>query len=1155
MNSQPTDTIDHLIRLCRVRDLTAEERRELNRLLRQSPDALDAWLDHAEMDTWLAAAGSAYLDENLGIPDDLQLPPNSASAHSHSPKSSWAGWASIAATITLLGILSPLFLSPSSDQRIAFHDSTRQQQYEEIVASIPSIGSQQRPPTSFENVNSASPDVIDFNNDIRPILNENCIACHGPDEEGRKAKLRLDTFAGATSGDYPAIIPGDPDQSEMMFRILSDDSDDVMPPPKSHKVLSPQQKDLLQRWIKEGAEYEEHWAFVAPEDPLPVGKDLAHPIDHLVSSELASMGQQLSPEADRHTLLRRASLDLTGLPPTQEIADAFLKDDSADAWDSLLDALLAERTYGEHRARYWLDAARYGDTHGLHLDNYREIWPYRDWVIQAYNDNMPFDQFTIEQLAGDLLPEPTQSQRVATGFNRCHVTTSEGGAIDEEFYVRYAVDRVSTTSTVWMGLTAACAQCHDHKFDPLSMKEFYELYAFFNNTTQPAMDKNIKDSPPVIHVYPNEQLQEEVAKHSQKRTQLENALKGARKAERDASDAWIADLTLKSFDALPIPAQLNNQPKEARDQTPTELPQLPRWGKEDSFTLAFRYKLPAHGDAIIFDQTDASKDHRGIRIRVENNRIQVELIESWPNRVLRSGAARSFKNGQAGHFAVSYDGSGSSSGIRMYLNGAFISSRYVMEWKDTLRDDFQSTTPAHLGGAHPQTGLFPIITEFRAFASSLPDSQVKVISQHGTLRNLAKKAADKRTEKDTTALRDAYETLVSESILAASTDLHRMQTRIRILQANTPTTLVMHEKEGPAMAHLLERGEYDQKGEEVSADFPAFLQIDEGREFRKDRLGLAQWLVDPSHPLTARVIVNRVWQELFGRGIVKTSEDFGTQGETPSHPKLLDYLALTFIKSGWDVKGLYRHIMTSQVYQQSSAITPKMLAFDPENRLFARGARFRMDAEMIRDQALFASGLLDPTIGGASVKPWQPPGLWQTVGYTNSNTQTFQQDFGASPEHRRSLYSFWKRTSPPPNMAIFDAPDRESCTVRRERTNTPLQALVLMNDPQYLRAARYLALRTINEDQRTPARFQFLAQSLLGRSLTKEERSLVNISLTRFQDLYRKDKAAADALLVDQVNPAFSLRATEGASDRVELAAWTMLASQLMNLDESLTKN
>ena len=1026
-----------------------------------------------------------------------------------------------------------------------------------VMAQV-SPGSQSRPPQPVVTVAATSK--ISFNRDIRPILSDNCFHCHGPDEEARKADLRLDlrrTAIASESNEGGPILPGEPEASEFFVRILTEDPDDVMPPPDSHKRLTPAQVNLFRQWILEGAEWEEHWAFEPvgePETPEIDSPWIRNEIDPFVLRRLQEVGLTPNERADRHTLIRRVTLDLTGLPPRPEEILAFVGDDSPDAYERLVDRLLQSSSFGEHRARYWLDAARYADTHGLHLDNYREMWPYRDWVIDAFNRNLPFDQFTIEQLAGDLLPNPTQGQLVATGFNRCNVTTSEGGAIAEEFLVRYAVDRVSTTSTVWMGLTTGCAQCHNHKYDPISMREFYELFAYFNNTTQPGMDGNAKDSPPMIRVYENDGEKGEIeALRGKLRSFDKQQLVDIREKGEGDFQAWLKSPEEAALlTEAKLPSSLIEPVEASAGTEPQSVSGLESFRKDAPFSIAFHFQAPAtEGKVVLLEKTDPEQSDRGWRVVLDDQAVTLELIESWPNQMLRSGITRRIKSGSNGHFAITYDGSGTSEGIRFYFRGQEQASRFVREWFDTLAGDFDNDTLLRIGGTDPDSGLSAQINDVRLFDRQLSLEEVTFLKDRSRWVGLAKKPAEKRSDKEVEELRKAWLIARHPPYRKVLVERSKIATEISRRESSRPVTLVMNEKaDSPPVAHILERGEYDQKLEQVGAGVPDFLPpLPESAP--SNRLGLAQWLVSGQHPLTARVVVNRAWQELFGIGLVKTAEDFGTQGEPPSHPELLDWLAAHFMESGWDIKELYRTLVLSSTYQQSARTTPTLAKQDPENRLLARGPRFRLDAEMIRDQALAASGLLSGTVGGASVRPWQPGGIWEAVGYTNSNTQTFSADFGATAEHRRSVYTFWKRTAPPPNLNAFDAPNRESCTVRRERTNTPLQALVLLNDPQFVRAARHLAFRALNEHDQIDERIDFLALHLTGRTFDAEEKRSVRASLAKFQNAWGSEPESARSFLVDEVNPLFSLDAER---EPVELASWAMVASQVLNLDETISK-
>jgi hypothetical protein len=767
---------------------------------------------------------------------------------------------------------------------------------------------------------------VDFDRQVRPILADNCFACHGPDAHQRKAKLRLDTPEGAL-GPRPGgavIVPGDAAKSELVRRITADEAEMRMPPAKTGKSLTAAQIDVLRRWIDEGAKWSAHWSFRKPQrPPLP---DVAlrgwvrNPIDCFVLARLEKEGLAPAPEADRTTLVRRLTLDLTGLPPTPAEVDAFLGDERPGAYERLVERLLASPRYGERMALEWLDAARFADTHGYHIDSGRDMSRWREWVIDAFNRNKPFDEFTVEQIAGDLLPNPTLAQKVASGFHRNHMINFEGGAIPQEYHNAYIVDRVNTTGTVWLGLSVACAQCHDHKFDPLTQREFYQLYAFFHNVPENGLDGSKGNASPLLKAPSAEQ---------QRRL--------------DRLEAEIKDLEKRLSGAAP------------------------------------------KGD------TESRQ---------------------WKEQAARLKKARG----------------------------------------------------------------------------------------------------------------DLYNSI--------------------------PSTMVMQEMAQPRETFLLVRGQYDRRGEKVRAATPAFLPpLPAGAP--PTRLGLARWLVDPSQPLTARVTVNRYWQMYFGTGLVKTAEDFGTQGERPSHPELLDWLACEFV-GGWDVKGVQRLIVTSATYRQSSAARPELLHRDPENRLLARAPRLRLPAEFIRDQALAVSGLLNGAIGGPSVAPYQPAGLWEELASrldgANWTAQTYVQSKGRDL-YRRTMYTFWKRTSPPPTLTAFDAPDRETCTVRRARTNTPLQALILLNDPTYVEASRKLAERILAEGGRTTEeRIAFAFRLVTARRPRPAEVGVLARVFETQLAAFRKDPRAALKLLKVGESP------RDDRLDPAVLAAWGVVAGVILNLDEAVTR-
>jgi Protein of unknown function (DUF1553)/Protein of unknown function (DUF1549)/Planctomycete cytochrome C len=830
---------------------------------------------------------------------------------------------------------------------------------------------------------------IQFNRDVRPILADKCFACHGRDAKRREADLRLDNADGAFKDQdgVRAVVPRNLEASELWNRINSLDEDSRMPPPETHKQITESEKEVLKRWIEQGAAYQKHWSFEPPSAPTipPLTETDLNPVDAFVAARLHREGLERAVETDRATWIRRVAFTLTGLPPTPQEVDTYLADTGPDAAERVVDRYLASEHYGEEMARHWLDVARYADTHGLHLDNERQMWAYRDWVVQSFNRNQPFDEFTVDQLAGDLLPNPTTDQRIATGFNRCNVTTSEGGSIDAELIFRYAVDRASTTMQTWMGLTGGCAACHDHKFDPIAQREFYAFYAFFNSAADPAMDGNALLTQPVM--------------------KLESTRDKARLAELDQL------ISAQQKDLEQVLASLEY---EDPGEDPTR-----------SFTAWW---------------TDAS------------SRDLPDLPAEFKD-IAKAGPAAS-----------------SDPHIRERLRSHYL--RLICETTKTQFTDRQKNLDALIH------------------------------------------------ERDT-------------------------------LNSTIPGTFVFADLTEPRMSFVMNRGQYDKPGDPVEPAVPAVLPplYRQDRSKRATRLDLARWLVSDEHPLTARVTVNRLWQQVFGIGLVKSSGDFGSQGEHPSHPELLDWLAVYFRKSGWDVKGLMRLLVSSATFRQSSQITPDALARDPENRLLARGPRLRLEAEQIRDNALSVSGLLDLRMGGPGVHPYQPINVWEPVGFAGSNTRFYQQDKGPAL-YRRSLYTFYKRTAPPPFMVNFDAPSREQSCTRRERSNTPLQALQLMNDLQHVEAARSLAERMLTVGGRQSSdRIAFSYKVVLGRAPSPVEQGVLENALAQLLQRYKNQPADAAKLIAHGES-----KVREGL-DSVELAAYTLIASTILNLDETLTRN
>jgi len=1021
-------------------------------------------------------------------------------------------------------------------------------------------------------------ETVDFQRDVRPILSDACYHCHGPDKESRMADLRLDqakeVFASRRTG--APVVRGKPDESLIWQRINHKSPALRMPPVAAHKVLTDEQKLTLRRWIEQGARWEEHWAYKKPARPaLPKvsQQDWArNPIDRFVLARLEAAGLKPAPEAPRTTLIRRAALDLTGLPPKPEEVEAFARDQTPDAFEKLIDRYLASPHYGEHRARYWLDAARYGDTHGIHHDNRRQMWPWRDWVIHAFNQNMPFDRFTIEQLAGDLLPNRTLEQQIATGFHRNAMTTNEAGAIEEEFAAIYAKDRADTTSAVWLGLTLGCATCHDHKFDPLTQRDFYALTAFFNNTTQPVMDGNIADSPPVIAVPAGEDRSRWEQLDSLRR-ELRDKLAAAHATADAGFEAWLrgaerrrtaapfdAARQLFALDAPRTPAtggvyltgsNVTGWPAlEFMGQGLLELPNVQAMRLDQPFSISAYVRAPLdEGRFVIASQSDAGDKGRGWQIDI-SGRVPGMRITGDEGRSIsvRGGFLVQLKPGAWNHLVFSYDGAGHPGSLTLYVNGREVEIAGRDNDAPGISGSINSGRPLVLGNEAKTYFHTGAIADFRIFDRALGAAEARYLAAWPVVENARGKDSAGLSPDERDALRTTYLLRHSTSYRGWVAQLNEVE-RLRTLVARrSPTTHVMDERPGQMpSAHLLIRGMYDQPGEKLTPDVPGVLPRMKPA-YPKNRLGLAQWLMDEDHPLTARVTVNRMWQEVFGRGFVSTADDFGSQGEMPTHPELLDWLAVDFRESGWDVKRFYKMLLTSATYRQSARTTAEKQKLDPDNRLLSRGPRFRMDAEMVRDTALAASGLLKPAIGGPSVRPYQPEGVWEAVAMLGSNTRFYKPDTDDGL-YRRSVYWFWKRSAPPASLDIFNAPSREICTVQRERTNTPLQALVTMNDVQFVEAARHLAQRAMLVTERDRARqFDFLGRAVLGRSFEAPEQEILLRSYRSFLNYYDARPEEAKKLLGTGAS---------GRDDRInaaELAALTMVANQVFNLDEALNK-
>ncbi len=1040
---------------------------------------------------------------------------------------------------------------------------------------------------------------LKYNRDIRPILAENCFACHGADSAARKADLRLDQHE--TAVEMEAIVPGKPEQSELLARLMSDDHDLLMPPAETKKKLTTVEIETLRRWIAEGAEYEPHWSFIRPTRPnLPsesnpdflaqAGTWLKNPIDQFVLEKLEANGLQPAPPADPRTLFRRLCFDITGLPPKPEQVDAFV-DDYAKRNDLALhdwiDRLMSTPAWGEHRARYWLDAARYGDTHGMHFDNYREMWPYRDWVIRSFNVNQPFDQFTLEQLAGDLLPQPTTDQLVATGFQRCNITTNEGGTIDEENQALYATDRVQTFGWVYLGLTTNCAQCHDHKFDPITARDYYSLAAFFRNTTQPAKDGNVKDGRGPSMVVPvgadrdrweklpaeigtavghREQRKKAAANHFQKwlATTDAEALIGDIPQQGLVGHALLNEGQGQSVASL-VPAGTSYTASG-----PVEWVNDGQLGSAAVLKAGATFDLGATGDfeknqafsygawvrakgslggAGIIGRMDEQANFRGFDLWQQGLSLAVHLVDSWPGNAIKVSTPKAvLKPGKWQHVLATYDGSGKPGGIKIYVDGKSVRLRTDT---NNLKPDasIRTSTPMRIGqrsqGAVFQDGS---VQDFRLYDRALSADEVMVLAETAAAIAILEIPAVQRTDEQTTSLFEYYLNTDDPEYPSLVQAVRELENEKRAIESRSPVTHIQKEKKGSvAMANILMRGEYDKPGDQVTALTPAFLHpLPEGAA--PNRLALARWLMDPANPLTARVTVNRFWQQLFGQGLVVTTEDFGVMGSLPTHPQLLDWLAVEFRESNWDVKHIFKLMLTSSTYLQSAATTPEKIRADRDNQWLSRGPRFRMDAEMIRDNALAASGLLSNTMYGPSVRPYQPGDIWNIVGLPGGDTRNYVQDKGDNL-YRRTLYTFWKRMAPPPNLEAFNAPSREVCTVRRERTNTPLQALVTLNDPQFVEAARNLAAQALSQSELDDdQRLQVIVKRVLGRGATEHERQILLADKASYLAHYQSNEADAKALLAVGETP------LDPTLDPAQLAAWTITCNQVLNLDETLTK-
>jgi hypothetical protein len=1117
---------------------------------------------------------------------------------------------------------------------------------------------------------------LDFNQDVQPILARNCFSCHGPDPEMRKAGLRLDLEESARKkreGHPDALVPGHPDESELIKRIESRDPHHLMPQSSEGeaKPMKPEEIAILREWVKEGAVYRPHWAFEKPKrPPLPeLAKEdrwVRNPIDAFVLARMQKDGLHPSPEADKATLIRRVTLDLTGLLPTPVEVAAFEKDQSPDAYEHLVDRLLARPSYGEHRARYWLDYARYSDTYGLHYDNHRYIWPYRDYLIRAFNTNKPFDQFAKEQIAGDLLPAKNLDPLIASGYVRMGVSSNEGGTINEELRVDMARERTEAFGATFMGLTVGCAVCHDHKYDPTTQKDFYALTAFFNNVDEVPFNGDRPTWAPLVRI-PKSSNEEAYNRVLAKRSALAVAMNAARRDEHKLVAKWIESHQdapqSVSTDKLMLRLRLDEGGGQViRNSAPHAQPAsfdlgsgLPVWGESTWLWPDFRMSTTTHvllgqtGDfetnqafssggwfqprwtasgyvdsttGTLLAKMDAMQHSRGWALSIEKGYVTIELSNEMPRELeapkdkkaqakkpeppketfryptpgdltakdLERGKpdqkpdekkaevkppAEKTKpqdkkaeppadptplvalevttvdripiNGDWEHVFFTYDGSGKAAGVKVFVNGAQVATRVNA---DALgQASIRTQAPMQLGARSPDEK--PLretrYQDIRLYGRALSADEVKRTLLEDYVSELVAKPIDTWNEDEGHAVGEYYLGNVDRSAIAMRAQMKQLDAELDKLSAGGDLTQVAWERPSIAYAHVLTRGVYTARTERVEANTPHYLPPLPAGEMH-NRLALAEWTVSPENPLTARVTVNRMWNELFGAGLVETTEDFGIMGQRPSHPELLDWLAVEFRESGWDMKHMYKLMVMSSTYRQSAKSTPEQLARDPKNQLLSHGPRFRMDAEMLRDIALQAGGLLVTKIGGPSVKPYQPQNVWEQVSYPSSDTLVYTQQHGEAL-YRRSMYTFWKRMADMPDMDAFDAPMRDVVCTRRQRTDTPLQALVTMNDVQWVEAARALAERALLQGGKRPEqRIALMSEILLAHDPSPQTAAVLEKSLAQMEKHYSADPAAAHKLVeVGEKPRAPSIPETE-------LAAWTMVASEMLNLDETLTK-
>ncbi|MFP4339063.1 MAG: DUF1553 domain-containing protein [Cyclobacteriaceae bacterium] len=1041
---------------------------------------------------------------------------------------------------------------------------------------------------------SEQPERISFSYDIKPILSDRCFACHGPDANKREAELRLDTPEGAFTAlkDKPghfAIVPADPSESEIYRRVISEDPEIIMPPPESNLSLSQEEIELIRLWIEQGAEYKPHWSFIKPEKTTPPEvADAAwvkNDIDRFVLTKMEENQLDPAPQAQKSTLLRRLTFDLTGLPPTVAEVNAFMEDGSPEAYEKAVDRLLSSPQYGERMASEWLDLARYADSHGYQDDGMRNMWPWRDWVIRSFNKNMPYDQFVLWQMAGDMLPNATHEQKLATGFNRNHLQSQEGGIVSEEYRVEYVADRTNTLGTGIMGLTIECARCHDHKYDPIAQEEYFELYAFFNNVNETGQIPYMGEASPTL-ILTDKEAEEQLAFVQEKIAELE--AKTAPENYQEDFQNWLASQAdeaaislTKPLGHYPLDGPVENKFKNlANKALPADMVVTQKDKEPEIVEARFGKGLKLLGDSFVdvgkeigwFDRhqpftvsiwVNILKDslegpifsrsgglfngNRGYDLMLrEDGTLSASLMHTFPANGIEVHSKKALQKNQWHHLVLTYDGSSKAEGVNIYLDGEKLALTIINDhleqsivYYGKKKDSWGGSGNLRIGKRFEESLDGAIVDEFAVFDKALSAPEV------AHLNGKAGQLGSFMTDDEQDELIHYYLQRFHVDYQKYFAQLTKERGKANEILSAQPEVMIMEERSHPRKTFILDRGAYDAPTQEVQPNTPEVI-MPFPEDLPRNRLGLAQWLIHKDNPLTARVAVNRYWQLLFGRGLVKTYNDFGNQGELPSHPELLDWLAVEFQESGWDVKHLLRLMVMSATYQQSSVAEPEKRQRDPENKWIARGPSYRMPAEMIRDNALAASGLLNDTIGGPSVKPYQPKGLWKELATRNATV--YVQDTGKNL-YRRGLYTIWKRSSPPPSMISFDASEKYLCTVKRQATNTPLQALVLLNDPQYVEAARLLAERMIKEGgAATDEQIRFGFKTLTSREPDQREMALLKQLFEEELAIFREDpQSAAELLTVGDYKK-------DNTLEEPQLAALTVVASTLVNYDEAVYK-